>query len=141
MTTTAVLVTYPAASPVDAAVEVVHPLENGHAETRFTVRENETVLSGHYPGFPIFPGVCLVESAHLSALATAPARGAVTVLTAIESTRFTGPVYPGDELSVELDWKFRVESVWHCTVKIRSVRGNAASVKLRYLITTHGDLA
>ena len=37
-----------------------------------TVDPAEPVLAGHYPGFPIFPGVCLVEQVRLAALAVLP---------------------------------------------------------------------
>ncbi|WP_228449504.1 3-hydroxyacyl-ACP dehydratase FabZ family protein [Streptomyces alkaliterrae] len=130
-----------AVSPVDGPVRVL-PAEPGDGSltmrVAFTVAPEETVLPGHYPGFPIFPGVCLVEVVHLGALATAgslpaadaPADGRLE-LRQIESTRFTGPVFPGDSLTAVLDWK-RDESGWRCRAKVRSQRGDAASVRLRF---------
>ncbi|MEU9113902.1 hypothetical protein AB0D04_19490 [Streptomyces sp. NPDC048483] len=106
------------------------------AATAFTVAADEPVLPGHYPGFPIFPGICLVEYVHTSALATVPGGpGTGPQLAAIESTRFTGAVYPGDELTAELAWKQQPDG-WQCKAVVRSPRGDAARVRLRYRTTT-----
>ncbi|MBL3669474.1 hypothetical protein JL475_26515 [Streptomyces sp. M2CJ-2] len=121
-----------AAGPVAGDIEVLPADGELRTSTRFTVSREETVLPGHYPGFPIFPGVCLVECVHLSALATAPAGAAAPQLVTVESTRFTTPVYPEDELLVTIDWKRRDETTWQCRAKVASQRGDAASVRLRY---------
>lgn len=63
-----------------------------------TIEATEPVLSGHFPGFPIFPGVCLIECAHQTILAALPDQ----TLCAIERTRFLSPVFPGDEVTVEI---------------------------------------
>ncbi|MER5361441.1 hypothetical protein [Streptomyces sp. NPDC002785] len=123
---------------LSGAVEVLPQEKEGRTSTRFTVTADETVLPGHYPGFPIFPGVCLVEYVHLSVLATSPAEEPDPELVAVESTRFTGPVYPGDELTADIDWKPVDGVAWQCRAKIRSGRGDAASVRLRYRRTTDG---
>ena len=58
------------------AVRVVRPgstdpdVPPARAEVR--IDPSEPVFAGHYPDFPIFPGVCVVECVHRSALATAP---------------------------------------------------------------------
>ncbi|WP_069816846.1 3-hydroxyacyl-ACP dehydratase FabZ family protein [Streptomyces sp. TP-A0874] len=124
------------AGPVAGAVEVLEAPGESQTAVRFTVSADELVLPGHYPGFPIFPGVCLVECVHTGALATAPGRPAGIRLAGIESARFTGPVFPGDEFTVTMDWK-AVEGGWRCKAKLRSQRGDAAQVRLRY--QTFGD--
>ncbi|MFF9062348.1 3-hydroxyacyl-ACP dehydratase FabZ family protein [Streptomyces sp. NPDC101213] len=126
------------AGALSGSVGVLPSDEDGRTSTRFTVSADETVLPGHYPGFPIFPGVCLVEYVHLSVLATAPAGEPGPELVAVESTRFTGPVYPGDELTAVIDWKPVDGGAWQCRAKVRSGRGDAASVRLRYRRTTEG---
>lgn len=105
------------------------------AVTGVTIAEDNPIFAGHYPGFPIFPGVGLVECVHRSALATwalatAPDHRDLE-LAAIESTRFTGPTFPGDELTVSLDWKGGDDG-WTCVAVISSQRGEAAKVRLRY---------
>ncbi|MGY0070582.1 3-hydroxyacyl-ACP dehydratase FabZ family protein [Streptomyces sp. QTS137] len=129
------------AGALSGTVEVRPSEKDGSTSTRFTVSADETVLPGHYPGFPIFPGVCLVEYVHLSVLATAPAEEPEPELVAVESTRFTGPVYPGDELTADIGWKPVDGGAWQCRAKIRSGRGDAASVRLRYRRATEGASA
>ncbi|WP_156727252.1 3-hydroxyacyl-ACP dehydratase FabZ family protein [Streptomyces apocyni] len=120
------------ASPLAGHVEVL-PSDDGPAtEARFAVGTAETVLPGHYPGFPIFPGVCLVECAHQSALATVPDGAKGAELEAVESTRFTGPVFPGDTVDISLGWKATGDGHWQCRAKLTTERGNAASVRLRF---------
>lgn len=74
---------------------------------------NEPFFAGHFPNFPIMPGVLIVE-------AMAQAGGAMLltevedraskliVFTGIEKARFRRPVVPGDQLRIEvvmLSWK------------------------------------
>jgi 3-hydroxyacyl-[acyl-carrier-protein] dehydratase len=74
---------------------------------------NEPFFQGHFPGFPIMPGVLIVE-------AIAQAGGALLltefedrgdklmVFTGIEKARFRLPVFPGDQLRIEvqvLSWR------------------------------------
>ncbi|KJK59491.1 3-hydroxyacyl-ACP dehydratase FabZ family protein [Saccharothrix sp. ST-888] len=117
-----------AAGPVQGTPKV---LANGPdlVAVEVTVEPGEQVFPGHYPGFPIFPGVCVVEYVHLGALATAPAPG--LRLEAIESTRFLSPVFPGDRLVVELDWQ-RKGGSWRCKATAGTGRGRAAAVRLRF---------
>ncbi|WP_431774997.1 3-hydroxyacyl-ACP dehydratase FabZ family protein [Streptomyces cucumeris] len=99
--------------------------------TRVPVGPGERVFPGHYPGFSIFPGVCVVEHVHLSALAAPPEPGRVLRLEAIESTRFLSPVFPGDALEVELTWEHK-EGRWRCKGVASTGRGRAAAVRLRF---------
>lgn len=116
-------------SPVRAPIRVESAGED-RAVTTTAVPADDPIFAGHYPGFPIFPGVALIECVHRSALATAPG-GQDLRLAAVESTRFTGPTFPGDELTVDLRWK-AAEGAWRCVAEVRSPRGEAAKVRLRY---------
>jgi 3-hydroxyacyl-[acyl-carrier-protein] dehydratase len=71
------------------------------------VTVNEPFFAGHFPGFPIMPGVLMVE-------AIAQAGGALLlteiedreqnlmVFSGIERARFRRPVIPGDQLRIEV---------------------------------------
>jgi 3-hydroxyacyl-[acyl-carrier-protein] dehydratase len=80
---------------------------------------DDPVFAGHYPGFPILPGVCLVEYVRL--LDGRP-------LVAIESCRFLAPVFPGDELAIECHWP----SPGLCRATVATGRGVAARIRLRF---------
>ncbi|MEV7791250.1 hypothetical protein [Streptomyces sp. NPDC087512] len=125
--TTAVLAT---ARPVR---EPAHDEESGAWTAGFTVAitEQEPVFAGHYPDFPIFPGVCVMECVRRAAESVRPPQAGDLRLAAVESTRFTAAVHPGDELAVEVTWTPRAGG-WRCTAKVATQRGKAASVRLRY---------
>ena len=102
------------------------------ARTTLRIEPDEPAFEGHYPGFPILPGVCVIECVHRSALATHPQRAAVEPrLVAIETARFLAPVYPGDEISVELRWE-RAGDDWRCRAVVACGTGENARVRLRY---------
>jgi 3-hydroxymyristoyl/3-hydroxydecanoyl-(acyl carrier protein) dehydratase len=94
-----------AASPL-AAVDSVDLPGGGVAVGHKLVRADEPYLSGHYPGFAIFPGVFIVEAAcqvvaaHVAATRPAGWRGAMI---RIDSVRFQRLVVPGDRLTVRVE--------------------------------------
>ena len=104
------------------------------AVSRFPLDPGEPLLAGHYPGFPIFPGVYLVECAHRTSLAAldGPAR-----LAEVESTRFLGPVFPGDTVHTETVAE-TLDGGWRCRAKLAAEspggegRRQVAVVRLRY---------
>jgi 3-hydroxyacyl-[acyl-carrier-protein] dehydratase len=122
-------------SPVAGEVRVVTgPRLEGktwHSETSFDVSPDEPVFAGHYPGSPIFPGVCLVECVRRSALATVPAEAGYLELAGLESARFAASVSPGDRLEIALKWQSDDEG-WRCSAQIDNAFGKAASVRLRF---------
>ncbi|MFD7500689.1 3-hydroxyacyl-ACP dehydratase [Streptomyces sp. NPDC059850] len=126
-----------ACGPVDGTLEVVDPGVPGERPARCAVviAGTEKVFAGHFPGFPIFPGVCVVEYVQRGALATLPEPGGV--LAAVESARFLGPVFPGSTLSCEFTW-LRDErgdagaGGWRCRAEATTERGLAARVRLRF---------
>lgn len=97
---------------------------------RMPIGADEQVFRGHYPDHPIFPGVCLIECTHHAAVARPPAAGR-PVLTGVESVRFLSPVYPGDELTVELGWK-QSAGVWKARATLSTDRGKSARIRLAY---------
>lgn len=123
------------AEPRDAAPAAAGPDGHTRSTAVIPISAAEPVFAGHYPDFPIFPGVCVVECAHLAALATAPPAAGPLRLETLESARFLGAVFPGDELTVEMTWKAR-EHGWSCSAVLRTERAVAAKVRLRYLTPT-----
>jgi 3-hydroxyacyl-[acyl-carrier-protein] dehydratase len=71
------------------------------------VTVNEPFFMGHFPDFPVMPGVLIVEAmaqaAGVLVLKSIPDRDKKLVfLVAIENARFRKPVVPGDTLRLEM---------------------------------------
>src|SRR5574337_1903365 len=72
------------------------------------VSANEPHFAGHFPGFPIMPGVLIVEAIAQAGgallLTEVPDRDdKLMVFTGIERARFRKPVIPGDQLRIEVE--------------------------------------
>jgi 3-hydroxyacyl-[acyl-carrier-protein] dehydratase len=69
---------------------------------------NEPFFQGHFPGYPIMPGVLVVEAmaqaGGMIMMAAIPDRATkLVVFTGIERAKFRRPVTPGDQLRIEVD--------------------------------------
>lgn len=71
------------------------------------VTVNEPFFQGHFPGFPIMPGVLIVESmAQVGAIAILGMeehKNKLAVFTGIDGMRFRRQVVPGDTLRMEVE--------------------------------------
>jgi beta-hydroxyacyl-ACP dehydratase FabZ len=71
------------------------------------VTNNEPFFQGHFPDFPVMPGVLIVEAmaqaAGVLVLKSIPDRDKkLVLLVAIENAKFRRPVVPGDQLRLEM---------------------------------------
>lgn len=71
------------------------------------VTVNEPFFTGHFPDFPVMPGVLIVEAmaqvAGVLVLKSIPDRHSKLVLLAsVEEAKFRRPVVPGDQLRIEM---------------------------------------
>ena len=69
---------------------------------------NEPFFQGHFPGYPIMPGVLVVEAmaqaGGIIMMHELPDRAhKLVVFTGIERAKFRQPVTPGDQLRIEVD--------------------------------------
>ena len=69
---------------------------------------NEPFFQGHFPGYPIMPGVLVVEAmaqaGGMIMMAELPDRERkLVVFTGIERAKFRRPVTPGDQLRIEVE--------------------------------------
>jgi 3-hydroxyacyl-[acyl-carrier-protein] dehydratase len=72
------------------------------------VTMNEPFFQGHFPGYPIMPGVLMIEAmaqaGAIIMLSEIPDRETkLAVFTGIERAKFRRPVTPGDQLRIEVD--------------------------------------
>src|SRR5918994_7155617 len=91
------------ARPLEAVDAIRTRGEHGITTVK-AVSGNEPFFEGHYPGFPIYPGVFVLETVHQSVLQYLAADGGDwrrATLQQIRSARFLAPVQPGDVLTTE----------------------------------------
>ncbi len=72
-----------------------------------TYREDEFFFPGHFPGYPVVPGVILIETLAQCGGAGAIKAGIATgkglfVLATVEKAKFRRQVRPGDEVRLEI---------------------------------------
>ena len=103
---------------IDRVLEIV-PGERAVSLKNVTM--NEPHFMGHFPGYPVMPGVLIVEAmAQTAALVVVDflgkeAEGKVVYFMTIDDARFRKPVTPGDSLHLHVEkmqsrgvvWKFK----------------------------------
>lgn len=78
--------------------------EDEYAHGIYTVKGDEFFLDGHFPGFPIVPGVILCEILAQSTailLKDKMQEGKVCLYTGLDKVRFKSPVLPGDRFETK----------------------------------------
>lgn len=94
-------------------VDEIVAQDGSRIHTRKTVNADEPFFKGHYPHYPIMPGVLVCEcvfqaGALLMAKKMGAEQGKVPVLTRIRDVKFRHPVYPDSTLDLHVSY---VESV------------------------------
>src|SRR5579862_1545937 len=80
------------------------------------VTANEPFFMGHFPDYPVMPGVLIVEAmaqtAGVLVLKSIPDReNKLVLLASVEGAKFRRPVVPGDQLRIEMTMIRRKASV------------------------------
>src|SRR5215510_6573068 len=88
-------------------VDRIEEMEEDRVVGIKNVTNNEPFFTGHFPDFPVMPGVLIVEAmaqtAGVLVLKSLGGRGnKLVLLVAIENARFRKPVVPGDTLRMEM---------------------------------------
>ncbi|TVZ38345.1 3-hydroxyacyl-[acyl-carrier-protein] dehydratase [Alteromonadaceae bacterium 2753L.S.0a.02] len=88
---------------------------------------NEEVFQGHFPDFPVFPGVLLVEAMAqacgilgFKSLNKTPAEGSIYLFAGIDNVRFKRQVVPGDRVYFECKVVSAKRGIWKfdCVAKV-----------------------
>ena len=90
---------------IDRVVEI-QPKQRIVAIKNVTI--NEPFFNGHFPGYPIMPGVLVVEAMAqagciLLLKEVADREQKLVVFTGIEGAKFRRPITPGDQLRLEVE--------------------------------------
>ncbi len=98
---------------------------------------NEPFFSGHFPYYPVMPGVLIVEAMAQAAailsfrtLGTKPDDKSVYYFVGIDEARFKRPVCPGDQLVLEVVLERKVRGIWKFDAKARVGEALAAEAKI-----------
>ncbi len=88
------------------------------------VTVNDPVFQGHFPHWPIFPGVLILESmVQASAIMASLSLGAkaedsrIYLFAGIDKARFKRQVIPGDYVKIETRTLRRMRNVWRTAAK------------------------
>jgi 3-hydroxyacyl-[acyl-carrier-protein] dehydratase len=91
---------------------------------RKTFHADEWFFAGHYPSFPITPGVLLCEAAMqagaiLLAQFEPPLVNGVPVAVRMNNVRFKRMVRPGETIEMDVELTHRVSKVWFLSAKVK----------------------
>lgn len=109
---------------IDRVVELVE----GESIVAFkNITTNEEVFQGHFPHFPVFPGVMIVEALAqacgvlgFKTMNKTPDDGSVYLFAGIDNVRFKRQVIPGDRLYLEARVVSEKRGIWkfECKAKV-----------------------
>jgi 3-hydroxyacyl-[acyl-carrier-protein] dehydratase len=101
-------------------VDRITEIEEGKRIVGFkNVTINEPFFPGHFPGHPVMPGVLIIESMAQVACVLAilssdeSVRSKVTYFAGIDSAKFRKPVFPGDQLRIEVEAVNCKRGIWY----------------------------
>ncbi|MDO9042110.1 MAG: 3-hydroxyacyl-ACP dehydratase FabZ family protein [Desulfocapsaceae bacterium] len=101
-------------------IDRIVSFENGAMVTEKTIPADLDIFKGHYPEYPILPGVILCEAlfqtgalliARMSQDA-AETKSGIPVLTRIGGARFKRPVGPGSIIQMQVNVKEKIAGAW-----------------------------
>ena len=97
-------------------VDRIEELEEDRIVGIKNVTANEPFFEGHFPNFPVMPGVLIIEAmaqvAGVLVLNSIPDRHSKLVLLAsVDEAKFRKPVLPGDQLRIEMKVAKRKQSI------------------------------
>ncbi len=108
-------------------IDRVIELEAGQSLTALkNVTINEPFFGGHFPGYPVMPGVLVLEAmAQATGLLAfsemdSEHRSKLYMLVGIDKARFRGQVVPGDQLvlDIRLKRKMRGIGIYQCEARV-----------------------
>lgn len=89
-------------------IDAVTRIDGRSIEAYRDIRPDEFYFPGHFPGYPVLPGVLMVEAIAQAGIlivlvAEEDRRGRKTLFAGIESVRFRRPVRPGERVVLQAE--------------------------------------
>ncbi|MCA2215091.1 3-hydroxyacyl-ACP dehydratase FabZ family protein [Jidongwangia harbinensis] len=116
------------ASPLATGVTLLHQ-DRSSAVARVRLDPGDPAFTGHYPGFPVLPGVLALEYAGAALRAARPDRA--WELREIANARFRRPIRPGDVLTISLSLADAGDRM-AVQAQLSTEHGPAADLRLEY---------
>lgn len=113
-------------SDVASCLTSIERTPEGYA-AGFTFGPELDVFSGHFPGYPLVPGVFLIEAVRCAA--ERATRGPL-LIRRVEDAKFTAEVGPGEAVAVSAGLTGDGPA-WKCDARLTSDRGGVARIRLR----------
>jgi 3-hydroxyacyl-[acyl-carrier-protein] dehydratase len=119
-------------------LDEVTELTDSHLCARKYLAADLPVFQGHYPGFPVFPGVlqceaCFQASAILISRIVPTTDGEVPVVTRLNNVQFRRVIRPGETIEVQVDLTERLQNTFYLKGKV-SV-GGKVTARLEFACT------
>ena len=108
-----------------------------------TFRPEEFFFQGHYPGFPLVPGVILCESAMQAGAILlskfVSEEGGVPVATRLSDVKFKKMVRPGETIELEVTLNERLADAFYLSAKVTCGGKLAARLEFACTLTKVGE--
>jgi beta-hydroxyacyl-ACP dehydratase FabZ len=118
-------------------VDRITHLDDKRVEGFKNVSVNEPFFGGHFPGFPIMPGVLIIEAlAQTSGVMLMnnypELRKRVPLFLGVDKARFKRPVRPGDVLKLEAEIVQRKSMIWK--IEARAMVGDELACQASLIV-------
>lgn len=140
-----IMETLPHRDPFLLIDEVLELKEGKSVRAIKNVTGKEDFFKGHFPGYPIMPGVLIIEAmaqaaAYLAIKSDKDTPGKkIPLFTGIEKARFKKPVVPGDRLTLDLEVLKTRSRIWWLTGKA-TVNGTlVCKAEIMAVLTVEGE--
>lgn len=107
----AILETIPHRYPFLMVDRILEMKEDAHGPSQGVGLKNVTVteefFTGHFPGYPVMPGVLIIEAmaqvGGVVLLSDPRFKGKIPLMVGLDAFRFRHPVLPGDQLMISVE--------------------------------------